>query len=163
KSLTDINDNVSSAAFDALGRVTALALSGKSNEGDSLSLPTVTFSYTFGSATTPSVVYQSARERHQQGGSDDGTSSGFQPSFTYFEAPGRELQKKVQAEDGPAPLRGTNGQLLYNTDGTLRIGPSTNRWIGTGRTVFNNKGNPVKQYEPFFSSASSYESETDLT
>ncbi len=23
------------------------------------------------------------------------------------------------------------------------------RWVGTGRTVLNNKGNPVKQYEPY--------------
>jgi hypothetical protein len=25
------------------------------------------------------------------------------------------------------------------------------RWVGTGATIYNNKGKPVKQYEPFFS------------
>lgn len=33
---------------------------------------------------------------------------------------------------------------------------------GTGRTVFDNKGNPLKQYEPFFSSTHEYEDETEL-
>ena len=28
--------------------------------------------------------------------------------------------------------------------------PSAPRWVGTGWTIFNNKGKPVKQYEPFF-------------
>src|SRR5690606_19892835 len=36
------------------------------------------------------------------------------------------------------------------------------RWVGTGRTVFNNKGNPVKQYEPFFSGTHEFETEDDL-
>ena len=25
------------------------------------------------------------------------------------------------------------------------------RWVSSGWTIFNNKGNPVRQYEPFFS------------
>src|SRR5262249_25160249 len=32
-----------------------------------------------------------------------------------------------------------------------------------GRTVFNNKGKPVKQYEPFFSSTHLYETEPEVT
>ena len=36
------------------------------------------------------------------------------------------------------------------------------RWIGNGRTVFDNKGNPVKQYEPYFSSIPGYEDEAEL-
>ncbi len=36
------------------------------------------------------------------------------------------------------------------------------RWVGTGRTIFNNKDEPVKQYEPFFSPTHSYEDEADL-
>ena len=31
-------------------------------------------------------------------------------------------------------------------------GPVVNpRWVGSGWTIFNNKGKPVRQYEPFFS------------
>ena len=30
-------------------------------------------------------------------------------------------------------------------------GPTVSpRWVGTGWTVFNNKGKPIRQYEPFF-------------
>ena len=36
------------------------------------------------------------------------------------------------------------------------------RWVSTGRKVFDNKGNPVKQYEPFFSNSHEYEDETEL-
>ena len=31
------------------------------------------------------------------------------------------------------------------------------RWVGNGRTVWDNKGNPIKQYEPYFSTTSGYE------
>src|SRR2546423_1704671 len=31
------------------------------------------------------------------------------------------------------------------------------RWIGTGWVVFNNKGKPVRQYEPFFSTTPDFE------
>ena len=36
------------------------------------------------------------------------------------------------------------------------------RWVGSGRTVLNNKGKPVKQYEPYFSSVFEYETEVEL-
>ena len=36
------------------------------------------------------------------------------------------------------------------------------RWVGKGRTVYNNKGKPVKQYEPFFSSTHLYELEPEM-
>ena len=34
-----------------------------------------------------------------------------------------------------------------------RVGPAVvkqPRWVGSGWTIFNNKGKPVRQYEPFF-------------
>jgi RHS repeat-associated protein len=34
--------------------------------------------------------------------------------------------------------------------------------VGNGRTVYNNKGKPVKQYEPFFSSTHLYEAEPEM-
>jgi hypothetical protein len=37
-------------------------------------------------------------------------------------------------------------------------GPIINRrWVGTGWTIFNNKGKPVRQYEPFFSDTQQFE------
>ena len=59
-----------------------------------------------------------------------------QLSFSYSDGFGREIQKKIQAE--PKPL----------VDGGPTINPL---WVGSGWTIFNNKGKPVRQYEPFFS------------
>ena len=39
---------------------------------------------------------------------------------------------------------------------------TNNRWVGSGRVVYDNKGNPVKSYEPFFDSSSIYDDESDL-
>ena len=64
-----------------------------------------------------------------------------QLSFSYSDGFGREIQKKIQAEPGPVPQR-------------AGVGP---RWVGSGWTVFNNKGKPVRQYEPFFTDTHSFE------
>jgi RHS repeat-associated protein len=59
-----------------------------------------------------------------------------QVSFSYSDGFGHEIQKKIQAERGPV-------------DG---LGDDVNpRWVGSGWIIFNNKGKPVRQYEPFFS------------
>ncbi|MBK7236310.1 MAG: hypothetical protein IPI02_12025 [Sterolibacteriaceae bacterium] len=66
-----------------------------------------------------------------------GQKSKLQISFSYSDGFGREIQKKIQAEPGPLVKNG---------------GPIVNpRWVGSGWTIFNNKGKPVRQYEPFFS------------
>jgi len=56
-----------------------------------------------------------------------------QVNFSYSDGFRREIQKKVQAEPGK----------VNDID-------VTNRWVGSGWTIFNNKGKPVRKYEPFF-------------
>lgn len=83
----------------------------------------------------PAFAATLARETHV---SDlkTGEKTKIQISFSYSDGFGREIQKKIQAEDGPL------------VDG----GPIVSlRWIGSGWTIFNNKGKPVRQYESFFS------------
>ncbi|MDJ0570036.1 MAG: RHS repeat-associated core domain-containing protein, partial [Pleurocapsa sp. MO_192.B19] len=87
-----------------------------------------------------------------------GEESKVQVSFTYSDGFGREIQQKIQAEAGLAPVRDAQGVLRCNQN-LQRTDP---RWVGTGRTIFNNKGKPVKQYEPFFSPTHTYEDEDDL-
>ena len=71
-----------------------------------------------------------------------GQQSKLQISFSYSDGFGREIQKKIQAEPGPL------------VDG----GPVANpRWVASGWTIFNNKGKPVRQYEPFFSATHGFE------
>jgi RHS repeat-associated protein len=68
--------------------------------------------------------------------------SKLQISFSYSDGFGREIQKKIQAEPGPI------------IDGGPIVNP---RWVGSGWTIFNNKGKPVRQYEPFFSATHGFE------
>jgi hypothetical protein len=64
-----------------------------------------------------------------------GQLSKAQIHFSYSDGFGREIQKKIQAEPGPL----------------VPEGPMIDRrWVGSGWTIFNNKGKPVKKYEPFF-------------
>jgi RHS repeat-associated protein len=60
-----------------------------------------------------------------------GETSPLQIGFEYSDGGGNVLVTKVQAES--------------ETEG----GPL--RWIANGKTILNNKGKPVKQYEPYFS------------
>ncbi|NJO96204.1 MAG: toxin [Pleurocapsa sp. CRU_1_2] len=97
-----------------------------------------------------------------------GTQSKVQVSLSYSDGFGREIQKKIQAEPGDAPQREENVPLsnrpgkLVLENGETKLVPTNSRWVGNGRTVFNNKGKPVKQYEPFFSSTHLYEDEAEM-
>jgi RHS repeat-associated protein len=158
--VTDPNGNRTAARFDELGMVVATAVMGKAENplGDTLDKPTTTFEYDFFDAKTgrPNVAHARARETH--GRSD----TRWQESYSYSDGAGHEVMKKVQAEPGQAPQRDGSGKLVYKADGTLDVEHTDARWVGTGRTVLNNKGNPIKQYEPFFSSTHAYEDEDDL-
>lgn len=82
-----------------------------------------------------------------------------QASFSYSDGFGREIQKKIQAEPGPVPQRDGNGNIIVDIDGQLMLTPDhvSPRWVGSGWTVFNNKGKPVRQYEPFFTDTHRFE------
>lgn len=173
--MRDINDNLIEVAFDTLGLPTAVAIKGKQdrNEGDNLDpvppdLDTATLIrfftgdysedeartllgnatarhlYYFGETeerdaegniiirwgTNPASACGILREKHiAQLGRNEPTS--LQLAFEYSDGSGNVLVKKVWAEP-------ENGSV-------------TPRWIANGKTVLNNKGKPVKQYEPYFS------------
>ena len=149
--LTDANGNRSQVAFDALGRVTSLWITGKSGEGDPMSgEPTVKFDYAFydAAARRPSVAHSQTRETHGV------ATTKWQHAYSYTDGAGQIVMKKVQAEPGMARQR--------QADGTCIDVAADPRWVGNGRTVFDNKGNPIKQYEPYFSVTSDYEDEDEL-
>ena len=55
------------------------------------------------------------------------------------------------------------GALVRDANGNPVQADTPQPWVGSGRTVFNNKGKPVRQYEPFFSSTHLYEEEPEMT
>ena len=84
-------------------------------------------------ATLAREIHQSALGENQ---SSPVQSSPIQVNFSYSDGFGREIQQKLQAEPLPPSSEGPN------------VNP---RWIGSGWTIFNNKGKVVRKYEPFFS------------
>lgn len=124
---------------------------------------TTRFVYNFDAYTQqgkPTVVASIVREQHFK----DKPDSPVQLSFEYSNGLGKVIMKKVQAEPGKAK------QVLVNAGSTVTITepdtdgttPKQLRWIGNGRTILNNKGNAVKQYEPFFSVSPKFEDEQEL-
>lgn len=94
----------------------------------------------------PAVAASIVREQH----ANQRTDSPLQISFEYTDGLGRVAMKKVQAEPG----------LVDLPDGTQLDTGNQLRWVGNGRTVLNNKGNPIKQYEPYFSTTPAYENDS---
>lgn len=88
-----------------------------------------------------------------------GEHSVVQVSLSYSDGFGREIQKKVQAEPGPVSQRDGNGAILVGPDSqpVLTTNEVNPRWVGSGWTIFNNKGKPVRQYEPFFTDQHQFE------
>ena len=96
---------------------------------------------------TPVCAASIARETHV---SDlgPGQETRVQLHFVYSDGFGREAQTKIQAEPGPLDLD------------DARSPHADPRWVGMGAKIYNNKGKPVRQYEPFFSATPHFGIET---
>ena len=107
----------------------------------------------------PAVSSGIVRETHHTDLSA-GEESTLQIAFEYTEGTGNVAMVKKKAEPGPAK------QTTVQADGTYivtEVDTSPNiRWLGNGRTVLNNKGNLVKQYQPYFSVSPAYEDAPEL-
>jgi RHS repeat-associated protein len=170
---TDVNRNRTEVSFDALGRVAGTAMMGKREEslGDTLAgfdpdpEPERVAAYFAGPlaqgrsllgqassrlvyddlaywhARNPGAAATVARETHV---SDlmPGATTRTQHHLSYSDGFGREIQTKALAEPGPLEPGGV---------------AVPRRWTGSGWTIFNNKGNPVRSYEPFFSATHRFE------
>lgn len=154
KILTDINLNRAAVETDELGMVIQSAVMGKigDNDGDTLNDPTVRIEYdllNWKNNGKPNFVHTFAREKHGAG------NPRWQENYAYSDGGGSVVMSKNQAKPGEA--------LRWNTaTKTLDKVNANPRWIGNGRTIFNNKGNPIKQFEPYFSTTHEYESEDAL-
>lgn len=156
--LTDANGQKSEVALDELGRVTEMAVVGKAGEGDTLSAPTVEHTYELGrwlSSGVPARVHTRRRETH------DDTGTRWLKTYAYSDGGGSVVVTKSKVEGGLAPERDGNGDLVYVSE-ELQFATTTSRWVGSGRTVLDNKGNPVKQYEPYFDSQAEFTPEEEL-
>lgn len=177
--LTDPNGNRSTATYNALGMVAGTAVSGKlsDNIGDTLdgfeadlsqdkldgflANPTPAAAASLLGNATSRVLYDTWRMKSagapiysafisretQVNFSPPQGGALFQVRVTYSDGFGRVIQTKTRTKPGP-----------LSEDGPV----VDDRWIGSGWTIFNNKGKPVKQFEPFFDTSAAYQSEMML-
>ncbi|MCS3795320.1 SpvB/TcaC N-terminal domain-containing protein [Niastella sp. OAS944] len=111
-----------------------------------------------GKPVVTAAVVRETHNRDEQGNLNPQTK--LQVSFEYASGSGAVVMKKVQAEPGVAKrvrVMPGNTVLIDEIDTTPLL-----RWIGNGKTIVNNKGNAVKQYEPYFSISNQYEDVKEL-
>ncbi len=165
--MRDANHNWSAVEFDELGLVIKSAIMGKVSglnegeapaadaicEGDNLNYPSAELSYVL--TNQPAYAYSKSYIKHHAVDASEDRPDYLQ-QFEYSDGSGNVIMVKAQAEPGLAKQR--------NEDGTIEVidTGSELRWIGNGRTIINNKGNPVKQYEPYFSVTYEYEDDPAL-
>jgi len=106
----------------------------------------------------PAFSASIVREKHVSD-LQNGETLKIQVSFSYSDGFGREIQKKIQAEQGKVPNRDDDGNIIMKSDRQpeMVINTKPYRWVGNGWTIFNNKGKPVRQYEPYFTDTFEYE------
>lgn len=127
--LTDVNGNRSAVRHDPLGFVVRSALMGKagSAEGDTLDDPTTILEYDL----TRWATARTPNVTHVRAREEFGAANtAWRETYLYATGTGGAAVVKTQAPDG---------------------------WLATGRTIVNNKGNPVKQYEPYYSPIPDYD------
>ena len=148
--VTDSHGNRTAVAFDELGMVVRSAVMGRdgAGEGDTLDDPTLAMEYApFNWRDNGKPTYAKIRAREKHGAANPR----WQESYTYSNGHGAIAMVKVQARPGTV--------TRTNPDGTTTDVRADPRWVGNGRLVINNKGKPVKRYEPFFSDTSEFDSE----
>ncbi|MFO0632098.1 MAG: SpvB/TcaC N-terminal domain-containing protein [Nannocystaceae bacterium] len=143
--MEDPNGSRVELAFDARGAVIARAVVGTplAPTGDSLEVPTETFAYQF------DVLPASARTRSRR---FHGVEA-FEEAVALFDGFGRTLVTKVSADPGVA--------LSVVGDAVVEAFAAP-RWIGSGRVRYDNKGEAVQTFEPYFSATDGWEDDVRL-
>lgn len=171
-SVTDANDNVQSITLDALGRLTSLRFSGTEDgkmagySDAPMSLPetadaalALTASLPVaqclvyvpdswmkeGADKLPPHVVTLSTDRY-----DSDPTQQIRQSVVFSDGFGRVLQAAARQADGDAWQRADDGSLVAGTDGTPAVAATAFRWAVTGRTEYDNKGQAVRTYQPYF-------------
>lgn len=170
KEIRDINNNLSELVFDILGMPAAMALKGKGTEGDNLAgySPELTnltldetirfFTREYDEAEAQRLLGNATVRNHYYLGEEvvDGIIRyGRHPAC----AATLQREKHAAGSASEVPLiqaafaysNGSGGVMVTKQLAEPETGSAPLRWIASGKTVLNNKGKPVKQYEAYFS------------
>jgi RHS repeat-associated protein len=172
--VTDPNGNRTAFTFTPLGLLAGTAVMGKEGEavGDTEAVPGTRLEYdflAFMERGQPVSVHTIAREHHD---SDthvplperDATIE----TLEYSDGFGRLLQTRAQTEDvlfGDGPFANTNLPLDQAAPGGPVVGqqadPDNPRVVVSGWQVYDNKGQVVEKFEPFFDQGWAFDAPAD--
>jgi RHS repeat-associated protein len=188
--ITDSNGNIMEVLFDPLGQVIATSIygtvAGEPAGDDPLSdyqIKPATFEHVLQDPADylqgatcyfyydlcawlerrqPACAVTLQREKHVRQ-LKPGVASEIQISLSYSDGYGRVIESKARTGPGMVIMRDPYGKIMGDEQNQLVRGAARERWIVTGRTVYNNKGNPAEQYQPYFSATPDYEDQTEIT
>lgn len=169
--VTDANDNVQAVTTDALGRVTSLRFSGTESgktagygnavmaapvtADDALALAAplpvaqcmvyVADSWMAAPDKMPPHVVTLTTDRY-----DSDTAQQIRQQVMFSDGFGRVLQAAARQTDGDAWQRAEDGSLTAGSDGAPAIAQTDFRWAVTGRTEYDNKGQAIRTYQPYY-------------
>ncbi|SMG61706.1 SpvB/TcaC N-terminal domain-containing protein [Cedecea sp. NFIX57] len=173
--ITDINDNHHQATFDALGRLTSQRFRGTENgqpqgytdSGTKPFIPPVTIdaglaltdklpvarcvvyhpsAWMADSATRqPPHVLVLTTDRY-----DTDPQQQVRQTIAFSDGFGRPLQTSVRHAPGDALQLRSDGELVTDNSGSPVIARTDTRWAVSGRVEYDSKGQPVRQYQPYY-------------
>ncbi len=164
--IIDINNNIEEAKYDVLGRLIGISQMGKGDEADNFDgfseiltsaeiedffsdpymksngvLKGATERYIYDLNTIPIKVAALKRELHY----DVEADARIMININYYDGLGRQIVKKNLTEPGEVIIMDEGGTLTTINTGTQP------RWLTNEMHVYNNKGKPVKTYNPYYS------------
>lgn len=168
--VTDANDNVHACALDALGRVTSVRFRGTeggrpAGYSDALFVLPADAEEALKRADRPLPVSQcivyvaDSWQRDRQPPHvvtlttdryDGDEDQQIRQQVSFSDGSGRLLQVAIRHEPGPAWQRSADGALTAGPDNSLLSAHTDFRWAVSGRTEYDNKGQPVRTYQPYF-------------
>lgn len=172
--VTDANDNVHTITLDALGRVITARFhgteAGKQVGYSNKPIPLPTDVNTALALTAPLPVAQLMLYVPDSGMKNPGDAERLPPHIltlttdrydddpaqqirqqvTFSDGLGRLLQTAIRQAPGEAWQRDANGALVKGPDGKPLSAFTKFRWLVTGRTEYDNKGQAIRTYQPYF-------------
>jgi RHS repeat-associated protein len=115
----------------------------------------------YDTAAWPATAVSIVRQTHVSDLSP-GQPSMPQVAVSYMDGFGRTTEDKRLVEPGEAIQHDDAGKLRHDAQGRPVRGRTSKRWLVSGLTVYNNKGQPALQYLPYFSDTPSYEAQGDV-
>lgn len=163
RKIQDINDNISEVMLDPVGQVIYTSFYG-SEEGKAIGFSPLDKILPIAPVNIEEIISNPAKYIQEAA------------SFFYYDLfTWQNRQKPIEvvnliAENYPAKDKESNIQIgIVYSDGFSRTienkakveNDNDHKWLTSGVTIYDNKGNPIKQYEPYYSDSYKYDNDLE--